>query len=185
MMKRRRDLPVHCRCFITQMGYRQQRSEPCLACRRKLAKSKSAHSSSQSSFEREEKRDTAFTGEEKKAKSEPKPVVKTPHVEEIIEDKPKRHSRLYSSSSSSDSDFEALSYENFRDEYEKEKVTASAPQLPTVEKTNETATPLPTAPEVPDNSVKIADSFSFSQLSCVDIVILHITVGKTQKKCWG
>ncbi|KAK6758925.1 hypothetical protein RB195_016260 [Necator americanus] len=118
--------PSDCRCFVTRMG----RSPLCPACCRKGVQKSGKSSQSSAEGERMPAEEVAATEQsEKKERSES--MTKEDAKPEIFVPKASHDSydRCYSTDSSGDSDFEALSYESIPDEVEKTRWSIkSAPQ---------------------------------------------------------
>ncbi|KAK6758922.1 hypothetical protein RB195_016260 [Necator americanus] len=116
----------NCRCFVTRMG----RSPLCPACCRKGVQKSGKSSQSSAEGERMPAEEVAATEQsEKKERSES--MTKEDAKPEIFVPKASHDSydRCYSTDSSGDSDFEALSYESIPDEVEKTRWSIkSAPQ---------------------------------------------------------
>ncbi|VDM73190.1 unnamed protein product, partial [Strongylus vulgaris] len=125
-----------CKCFVAKLGYEQARSPLCDACvnarrkkaeeeREELSEKRSGQSSSRSSFELSPA--VEATVPEKELKAELKKVdVATPKIQELEENDKDNHFHMCSTDSdSSDSEFEALSYE----EEKENKETPNAPFL--------------------------------------------------------
>ncbi|RCN40354.1 hypothetical protein ANCCAN_13703 [Ancylostoma caninum] len=131
---------TNCRCFVTKLGRSQIRSQTCPSCKEKVRRERCGQSTSQYPYMRGMSDEAVPAADEEqieKKKEESEPVAKADVKPDVFEPKCKHdsydHCCSTDSSSDSDSDFEALSYESIPDEIEKEKYTSAIATAPPVE----------------------------------------------------